>query len=133
MQATRSTKYTKEILRIVETSGHATNAEILEVLRKTYFDVTATTVHRVTTRLADHGEIAEAPHDINGAIRYDCNTEVHDHFLCQSCGGVKDIDVADDVIPTISKALGGCRITGRLVIYGSCERCLIKKKGTLIK
>jgi hypothetical protein len=48
--------------------------------------------------------------------------------LCQSCGGIRDIDVADDVIPTISKALGGCRITGRLVINGSCELCLIKNK-----
>jgi Fe2+ or Zn2+ uptake regulation protein len=129
MQATRSTKYTQEVSRIIETSGHVTNAEILEELRKIYSDVTATTVHRVTTRLAEHGRITEAPHDRHGAIRYDNNIKSHDHFLCQSCGGIKDIDVAEQVIPSISRALGGCRITGRLVIYGSCENCLVKKEG----
>lgn len=129
MQATRNTKYTTEILKIISKLGHATNLEILLVLRKSYPEVTATTVHRITTRLSDRGEIAEAPHDIQGAIRYDVKTQPHDHFLCQSCGGIRDIDVAEEVIPTISSALGGCRITGRLVIYGSCETCLIHNKG----
>jgi Fe2+ or Zn2+ uptake regulation protein len=128
MTLTRSTKYTEEILRILELEGHATNAEILEELRNKYFDVTATTVHRVTSRLADRHEISEAPHDKHGAVRYDSNNTLHDHFLCQSCGGIRDIDIAEEVIPTISKALGGCRITGRLVIYGSCETCLLKRK-----
>lgn len=129
MQLTRTTKYTEQILRILNKEGHATNAEILEELRLIYSDVTATTVHRVTSRLADRQQIAEAPQDKHGSLRYDKNTDLHDHFLCQSCGGIRDIDVAEDVIPKISEALGGCRITGRLVIYGSCEACLINLKG----
>ncbi len=129
MEITRSTKYTKEIEEIISIFGHATNMQILTKLRINYPEVTATTVHRVTARLAEHGVIQEAPHDKNGAIRYDSNTIPHDHFLCQSCGGIRDIDIAKKVKPLISSALGGCRITGRLVIYGSCETCLLHKRG----
>lgn len=128
MQLTRTTKYTTEVEQVLNNLKHATNLEILENLRENYPEVTATTVHRVTSRLAERGIIAEAPYDKHGSVRYDSNVELHDHFLCQTCGGIRDIDIAAEVIPTISKALGGCRITGRLVIYGSCETCLLKRK-----
>ena len=128
MQLLRTTKYTTDVEQLIESMGHATNLQLLNELRKKYPEVTATTVHRITSRLLEHQLISEAPHDINGSSRYDANIELHDHFSCQSCGGIRDIDVAEKVIPTISKALGGCSITGRLVIYGSCETCLIKNK-----
>jgi Fur family peroxide stress response transcriptional regulator len=128
MQATRSTKYTTEVKSIIKEYNHATNNQILKELRQTYPEVTATTVHRITARMAERGEISEAPLNMHGSLRYDSNTSDHDHFLCQSCGGIRDIDVASSVIPEISEALGGCKITGRLVINGSCETCLVKKK-----
>jgi len=130
MQATRTrdTKYTREITKMVHRFGHATNADLLQELQKLFPDVSATTVHRSTSRLADRGLIGVAPPDSNGSMRYDANLRSHDHFMCDSCGGIRDIVVAEKLIPTISKALGGCKITGRLLIQGSCESCINKQK-----
>lgn len=125
----RDSKYTKEIATIIKKLGHATNAELINELQKLYPRVSATTVHRSTARLAERGILALAPSDSHGSMRYDARSEEHDHFICKNCGGIRDIDVADELIPTIVKALGGCKITGRLLIQGSCEKCLVKLKG----
>ena len=128
MLASRETKYSTAIMLQLEKLGHATNSEMLTALRSTYPDLSATTVHRATTRLHERGKIREAPADRQGAMRYDFNTAPHDHFICTNCGNLKDIDIAENFIPIISKALGGCKVTGRLVIHGSCENCLNKEK-----
>jgi Fur family transcriptional regulator, peroxide stress response regulator len=124
----RDTKYTHEIIKMIDSLGHVTNAKLLSELQKIYPDVSATTVHRSTSRLAERGLIAVAPPDNQGSMRYDANTNAHDHFVCNHCGGIRDLEVAETLIPTISKALGGCRITGRLLIQGSCETCINKQK-----
>lgn len=128
MLATRTTKYTTAVIDTLSSLGHATNAEILEVLHKTYPDVSPTTIHRVTARLKELGKIAEAPADASGSMRYDANSKPHDHFICTGCGRMRDIDVADKLTPTISEALGGCKITGRLVMQGLCESCHVSIK-----
>jgi Fur family peroxide stress response transcriptional regulator len=124
MIVTRESRYTKEIVELMNEFGHATNAEIAEHLRNTYPKLSLTTVHRATARLQERGILALAPSASDGSMRYDANTSSHDHFMCSGCGGVRDINVAEALIPTISKALDGCKVTGRLVIYGSCEHCL---------
>lgn len=124
---TRDTKYSKAVLGIIATLEHATNLEIHELLKKDFPEVTHTTVHRVTIKLKNSGIISEAPKNQKGATRYDVNTKPHDHFMCNSCGGIRDIDVSEAVIPFINQALGECRVTGRLVINGSCEKCIKKE------
>jgi Fe2+ or Zn2+ uptake regulation protein len=126
MKTMRYTKYTQDIIDIIRDKGHATNLEILDEIQLSYPQVSATTVHRVTSRLCENGLISEAPVDLAGSMRYDSNLSPHDHFICTNCGGIRDINVADEFIPSISKALGGCKVTGRLVINGSCELCLRK-------
>ncbi len=124
METGRDTKYSKEILSTMSSLGHATNTQLLVSLRQTYPDVSATTVHRVTARLLERQQVLEAPADEHGSMRYDKTVEPHDHFICQGCGGIRNIDIAAYLLPQVSQALGGCKITGRLVIYGSCEKCL---------
>lgn len=127
MITSRETKYSKQLEASIGSLGHATNAQLLDSLRTIYPDVSATTVHRATARLLEKGRVSEAPVDSHGAMRYDTTTKPHDHFICNGCHGIRDIDIAQDVTPTISKALGGCKITGRLIIHGTCERCLTRK------
>ena len=124
----RDTKYTREITSTINRLGHATNADLLHELQKLYPDVSATTVHRSTSRLAERGLLGVAPPDNQGSMRYDINLEAHDHFVCTHCGGIRDLVVAEGLIPTISEALGGCKITGRLLIQGSCEKCITNLK-----
>lgn len=125
--SSRATKYSRAILGVLATLGHATNAELLDELRKEYPTLSATTVHRLTTRLAARNTIGYGPLAPDGSMRYDATTMPHDHFICQGCDRVRDLHVAEELIPRIEQTLDGCMISGRLVIAGTCGRCLQDK------
>jgi len=123
----RQTKYCQTIECQLCTLGHATNAELLISLRKSFPHLSATTVHRATTRLASRGIIAIAPSKQDGSMQYDANTKPHDHFQCSVCGLLKDADVKDKIIPILESSIDGCNISGQLTINGTCKKCLINK------
>ncbi len=123
----RQTKYCVQIEEIVKKLGHASNAQILSELHTSYPDVSATTVHRATARLAARGELGIAPVDAGGAMRYDANTAPHDHFLCIHCGLLRDVDIASHVAPLLEDAIEGCSVSGRITISGTCKTC--RKEG----
>lgn len=119
----RMTKYCDAILQILPALGHATNADLLKILQIRYPNVSATTVHRATARMAERGLIAFAPKNQHGDIRYDAQLAPHDHFVCESCGLLQDADLKPAVSPLIEAAIHGGRISGRLTIHGVCKQC----------
>lgn len=119
----RQTKYCTQIEKIVQRLGHASNAQILAELHSSYPDVSATTVHRATARLASRGELGIAPVDSSGAMRYDANADPHDHFLCEHCGLLRDVDIASHLGPMLEDAIEGCQVSGRITISGTCKAC----------
>lgn len=121
---TRNTKYSTAIADQLTKLQHATNAELLHALRQEFPELSATTVHRATARLAERGVIGTAPATQDGSMRYDANTSPHDHFVCLGCSTMRDLDVATELIPKIEESLGGCKISGRLLVSGTCKRCL---------
>ena len=123
MTVQRQTKYCLAIESQLKTVGHATNAELLASLRKSYPDLSATTVHRATTRLAERGAISLAPPANDGSMRYDANISQHDHFQCSSCGVLKDANIRDKIIPILEASIEGCTISGPLIINGLCKKC----------
>ena len=106
----RQTKNCKDIEQALKGMGHATNTEILKALRKDNPNLSATTVHRATARLASRGAIALAPSYVDGSMRYDANTQPHDHFMCNSCGILRDTDIKDQVIPILESSMKDCII-----------------------
>lgn len=123
----RETKYCQAITDYVRHTGHATNAMILAALRERFPNLSATTVHRATTRLAARGKLGVAPSDPQGALRYDHNTDGHDHFMCGRCGNLRDVDIAGEILPVIESRLADCHISGRLTISGLCKECGAKE------
>jgi Fur family transcriptional regulator, peroxide stress response regulator len=121
--AQRQTKYCQAIEVMLADMGHATNNELLIKLRNSYPDLSATTVHRASARLAARGTIAIAPTSHDGSMRYDTNVVPHDHFLCTNCGMLRDTDVKDKIIPILESTIGDCHISGRLTISGICKKC----------
>lgn len=120
----RETKYTVAVRRAIEQCGHATNGEILALLRGDFPKLSATTVHRTTARLCSRGEIGLAPSTKHNAVRYDANTRPHDHFLCTNCDMLRDAMVSDIVRPVVESAIGGgCSISGNMTISGICKQC----------
>ena len=121
---TRQTKYCNAIKNSLDFNGHATNNELLHELRMAFPELSATTVHRATARLASRGEIATAPATKDGSMRYDANIKPHDHFLCNNCDTLRDTDVKDKIIPILEASIGDCQITGRLTISVTCKNCI---------
>ena len=123
MTVQRQTKYCLAIKNQLKTVGHATNAELLVLLRESYPGLSATTVHRATARLAERGSISLAPPASDGSMRYDANISQHDHFQCSSCGILKDTYIRDKIIPILEASIDGCNISGPLIINGVCKKC----------
>lgn len=128
MNDARNTKYCIAIQAALETHGHATNAQLLAILRQQFPEVSATTIHRATARLAGRGSIATAPPAPDGSMRYDTNTLPHDHFICQECDCIRDLDIAGQLAPQIERSLEGCMIDGRLTVTGICKHCNVKEE-----
>lgn len=120
----RQTKYCTEIEDILRSIGHATNYQLHAALQKTYPDVSPTTVHRVTARLASRGVIAVAPAALDGSMRYDATVELHDHFICSNCGILRDTTIRDQLIPLIEQSIDDCKISGPLLVSGICKKCI---------
>ena len=124
MQTTRrKSPYADEAVRIVTMYGHATNQDVATSLRTKFPLVSDTTVHRLTQRLTDDGRLARAPITDDGCLLFDSNLVPHDHFVCQNCGGLRDIVIPPETRRDIEQTLQGCRITGQLMIHGSCHTC----------
>ncbi len=124
----RTTKYVTAVRRALEKRGHATNADLLAMLQVEYPAVSATTVHRVTARLLDAGEVRLAPSGNDHAMRFDVNNQPHDHFMCTTCGLLRDTQLGPSIRAEIEQSIAdGCSISGDLVVSGVCKRC--KERG----
>jgi len=120
----RTTKYIAIVRGRIESVGHATNAELLDYLRLSFPDISATTVHRITARMLERGEVQLAPSGPGNAMCFDVNKAAHDHFMCQKCGILRDMHIANIVRPLIEQEIGdGCSISGSLTVSGLCKKC----------
>jgi Fe2+ or Zn2+ uptake regulation protein len=122
----RETKYCEAVRQAVVALDHPTNHALLRYLRAEFPRLTATTVHRVTARLAERREIGIGPSDKSGAIRYDANPMAHDHFVCTQCDKICDANIKDKVALAIKAEIADCRIPGNVVVSGVCNSCVAK-------
>lgn len=106
--------------------GHATNADLTDDLRRSYPHLSDTTIHRITQRLLEDGEIQLVAHDEAGAMIFDTNTANHDHFECSVCGMLRDITVPKSCRQDIKTVIGVCRLNGPLKVVGECQKCIEK-------
>lgn len=122
----RQTKYATAVYDSLKALQHATNAEIIEAVQRTYPEVSATTIHRVTTRLKSRGIIGCAPKPDNGSERYDITPTPHHHFMCATCGRICDMPETDEarrVIVQLKNLSSECGLAGTLTLSGVCKKC----------
>jgi len=118
----RMTPQTKLVLSTAKKLGHASNADILKVVRHNMPDISATTVHRITTRLIINNMLSYGP-EVGGSMIIDANTEVHDHFLCKACDGIKDIKIKGEAREAIEDQVPNLALSTSLTITGDCTIC----------
>ncbi len=126
----RQTKYATAVMQVLQGIKHATNSELLRELQKEYPEVSATTVHRVTSRFKERGIIGCAPKPTNGSERYDINPKPHHHFMCVQCSRICDVPETTEaraVINQLKELSGECALAGTLTMRGICKLCVKKE------
>ena len=119
----RMTHQTKAVLNAAQALGHATNSDILAAVRETLPDLSATTVHRITTRLITAGLLSYGP-ELRGSKIVDANTNRHDHFICEACNGIKDITISDKSRRELQSQVDSLIMQSQLTITGDCANCV---------
>ncbi|MEG1750945.1 MAG: transcriptional repressor [Raoultibacter sp.] len=123
--ATRNTVQRALVLDAVQALHcHPTSADVYEVVRAQYPNISRATVYRNLGVLAKKGEVlrVEVP---NGADRYDFHNDPHYHMRCRQCGRIFDADMPH--IAHLSDSINdthGFKIDSHQIIFeGICPDC----------
>lgn len=88
---TKKTRQQEAIITVLRsTTSHPTAAWIYDEVRKEIPHISLGTIHRNLRQLAAQGKIGEIRVS-GGCKRFDANTDIHYHFLCDQCGTVFDL------------------------------------------
>ncbi|MFM7820554.1 MAG: Fur family transcriptional regulator [Actinomycetota bacterium] len=109
-----------------QNDSHPSAESLFELASKQMPGISLRTVYQTLGELAEMGELQLV--DVGtGAKRFDPNMTDHHHFVCESCGAVRDVEIAAK-----PKMRGG---SGKFVIsqvgvvfHGRCETCVPTSK-----
>lgn len=103
---------------------HPTPAEVYEQVRKVHPSISRATVYRNLAVLAESGDIAhiEMP---GAADRYDFRLDAHAHAVCECCGSVLDVELAEGAtaLSLVADAHGFEIGSHSLLFSGICAEC----------
>jgi Fur family peroxide stress response transcriptional regulator len=104
---------------------HPTVESVWRGVRVSLPDISLDSVYRILNEFADAGVIRRL--DAVKIIRYDVETEPHEHFVCSQCGRMQDFRW-----PQPLSAADLCHEFGRvdsteLTVRGVCRMCLEKQ------
>jgi Fe2+ or Zn2+ uptake regulation protein len=117
-----TTIQSEAVLEVLRSLGHATNLELHRALHREMPRLSLTSMHRITARLFERGQIGAGPSD-GRMVVLDARTDVHDHFVCSTCGGIVDLQLPVHVISAIQDQLGQHLVRDGIIIRGRCETC----------
>lgn len=108
-----------------QTKSHPTAEWVYLEARKSMPNISLGTVYRNLQWLVTEG-MAQELNYVKGISRFDANAQIHDHFVCERCGRIYDMDTSVKVAVAADKRQCGCgKIHGyRLEFYGVCCQCL---------
>ena len=122
----RMTPQREVLLRVVtRLRGHPTADELYRGVRRVLPSVSPATVYRNAQMLV-HAGVLSVLERASDAIRYDANPEEHHHFICEACGRVVDVYLAQVKYQLDRKRspLDGSTVTScELQLRGRCPRC----------
>ena len=117
-----STIQTRAVLAALGRLRHASNLELHAALASELPDLSLTSLHRITARLVEQGEIGTLPSD-GRTILLDARPDPHDHFVCTSCGGIVDLELPAETLEAVQAQLGAHLADSGFVIRGRCAQC----------
>lgn len=108
-----------------DNTDHPSADEIHKAVSVQHPTMSLATVYNTLDTLREKGYVMELSID-PGKKRFDPNTELHHHLICQSCKRVRDVQMEFNIdLPEAMK--GNFRITGNHIeFYGICPVCRAK-------
>ena len=106
-----------------ESKDHPSADDVFLAVRKKLPRISKATVYRILDNFVKDNAIKS----IAGKFtRFDGNTKIHQHFICNNCG--KIIDLYDKAIEKYlgnnKNSLQNCRVKSfEVSFYGECEKC----------
>jgi Fe2+ or Zn2+ uptake regulation protein len=129
---TRSTRQKDAILRAALASAdHPTADMIFDSVRGELPKISLGTVYRNLQRLVAEGRLALAPVELEGdsRARFDPGTHPHDHFVCQGCKRIHDVERGKSGVSFRALERAGFRIDSHSVsVYGLCASCAAEER-----
>lgn len=100
---------------------HPTAETLYEVAASEMPGISLRTVYQTLTDLAAMGELQQI--QLGGAARFDPNVGDHHHSVCNACGEVRDVYVANADDIAVAGLDGFSVQSARIVFSGKCPRC----------
>ena len=112
---------------LCQTGEHPTAEQIYQDLRLEIPGLSLGTVYRNLKLLEETGQIRRVT-TLQNVERYDAHCGDHAHFICNSCGKVKDLSVVDRQVGSQSCNVDpGDRVEWMNVTFGGvCGECAVK-------
>lgn len=124
---TRNTIQKQLILdSIKNTKIHPTANDLYEMVIRKDNTIGKSTVYRNLNQMVNTGEVKVITNH-NNSKRYDGNLCNHDHFICNICGKIIDLDKDNIANNSCIENKYNFKVINKNIIYeGICEDCLKK-------
>ena len=126
----RNTKQREKILSLlISSKSHPTADWVYRKLKTKFKNLSLGTVYRNLRILKEKGQIWELDFG-TGLSRFDAVTHSHYHFICKACQNIYDIRIPPmkDLDDKVMQFTGFRILSHRLVFFGLCDICKLKKK-----
>ena len=108
---------------------HPTADALYASIREEYPNISLGTVYRNLNLLTDIGEAIKISTP-DGGDRFDGRIEPHNHFLCEECGRLLDLDLdmksIEEVNCLAGKNFDGAITSSSTLFFGKCGDCIKK-------
>lgn len=112
------------VREIADDLSHPTAQTLFDRLRPAFPTMSFATVYNTLDALARCG-LTGTLH-LGGAVRFDPNTEPHDHAVCDACGVIVDLPAARPSHPPSAAIATGFHVHSEERTYrGLCGRCSV--------
>lgn len=106
------------------TKSHPSVNQLYYMVSKMDNSIGKSTVYRNINYMVKDGTVKTILTD-NGIMRYDGDISNHDHFVCNRCGKIIDIDAKFNIINIPLEKQYNFKICNKKVVYeGLCGDCL---------
>ena len=126
----RTTRYSKKREAILSalrgTKTHPSAEWVYQTLKPAHPDLSLGTVYRNLSLFRQQGVI-QSVGVVNGQERFDADTSLHHHFVCERCGAVLDLSFSPQEEGwdcAVSEQYGFRAKRHELTFYGICRDCL---------